>query len=234
MQRTSTITGSNHLLSALPEYVFAEFSPYLKAVDLPHDFRLYSSNEPIEYIYFPDTGVASIIATTSDGNSIEAGMVGSEGAAGMEILMGARDSPNECVIQIAGMGRRIAARNALDLFAENDEFRRHALLFIHKLSMQVTQTALCNRLHQVEQRLAKWLLMSHDRVEGNLLPLTHEYLSIMLGVTRVSVSLTAAGFQNLELIKYSRGAITVTDREGLEDTACECYPIIVDEYRRTL
>lgn len=232
MQQRSGVIQSNQILSALSAETAERLAAEIEPIDLPHGMQLYRPMEAIEHVYFLDSGVSSIVANLSDGTSVEVGMIGYEGAAGLEVVMGGTESPNECVIQIPGHGRRISTASIRREFESDADLRRPLLVFLRKLSVQVSYTALCNRLHTIEQRLARWLLMSHDRVEGDLLPLTHEYLAIMLGASRVSVSLTAAGFQHLELIKYSRGSITMLDRNAMEEYVCECYHVTQQEYGR--
>lgn len=222
----------NHILNALPQDAFERLAPDLKKTDLPHGKYLYHPNQPIRHIYFPEYAMASIVATTANGQTAEVGVVGFEGAVGLDVLMGADSVPLECMIQIPNGGWRIAVDAVKKEFARGDGLQQLALRSMHKLVMQISQTALCNSLHSIEQRLARWLLLCHDRVEGDKINLTQEFLSTMLGVTRTSVTLSATALQNLGYIKYSRGTINVVDRAGLEEFSCECYSVVKREYDR--
>lgn len=232
MSAKSTTLTKNHILNALPDDAFERLLPDLKKVELPHGENLYRPNAPITHVYFPDYAMASIVATTADGQSAEVGVVGREGAVGLDVLMGVDSVPHECMVQIPDGGWRITTAAIRKEFKLGGPAQKLLLLFTHKLVVQISQTALCNRLHSVEERLARWLLMCHDRVENDKIRLTQEFLSIMLGVSRTSVTLSAIALQNMGFITYSRGTITVLDRKGLEEFGCECYQIVKREYDR--
>jgi CRP-like cAMP-binding protein len=174
--------------------------------------------------------MASIIATTSEGQSTEIGVVGREGVVGLEVILGADSSPHESMIQIPNKAYRISTPAIREEFKLCGELQDLVLRFTSRLMVQIGQTTLCNRLHTLDERLSRWLLMCHDRVGGDQLALTQEFLAIMLGVTRVSVSIAATGLQSLGYIKYTRGHINIIDREGLEDATCECYAIVRRAY----
>ena len=176
--------------------------------------------------------MASIFARTSDGHSSEIGVVGREGAAGLSVLMGVTNSPHECVVQIPNGAFRIRTAALKKEFERGEEMHDLVLLYTHKLMTQISQITLCNRLHTTEERFARWLLMCHDRIDGDKISLTHDLLGLMLGVRREGVSLTASTLQKTGAIKYKRGTITVTDRQLLEQTSCECYEVVKDEYDR--
>ena len=232
MSELSTISTKNEILNALPEEDLARLSAHLEPVDLPSGRFLYQSLQPITHIYFPNYAVASIVANTSGGRSTEVGIIGREGAVGLDVLMSVDSSPNECMIQIPGDGWRLPTAIVREEFKLCDTVHVSLLRFIHKLMIQISQTTLCNRLHPIEERLSRWLLMSHDRVGGDEISLTQEFLATMLGVNRPSVSIAAGILQTKGFIKYSRGHITVINRRGLEELTCECYRIVKNEYQR--
>ncbi len=232
MSNKSIIVTENEILNALPEEDFARISAHLQAVELPSGRFLYQSLQPITHVYFPNDAVASIVANTSAGRSTEVGIIGREGAVGLDVLMSVDASPNECMIQIPGDGWRIPTAAIRDEFKLGGAVHVSFLRFIHKLIIQISQTTLCNRLHPIEERLSRWLLMSHDRVNGDEISLTQEFIATMLGVHRPIVSISAGILQAKGYIKYSRGHIIVLDRQGLEKLTCECYQIVKNEYNR--
>ena len=232
MIKTLPIGIKNQFLNALPEEDFRRLAVHLEAVDLPSGRFIYHALEPITHVYFPSDAVASIVANTSAGRSTEIGIIGREGAVGLDVLMSVDSSPNECMIQIPGDGWRIPTAALREEFKRCGTIHVALLRFIHKLITQISQTTLCNRLHPIEERLSRWLLMSHDRVDGDEIKLTQEFIATMLGTNRPSVSISANSLQQLGLIKYSRGTITVSNRKGLEKLTCECYQIVRNEYNR--
>jgi CRP-like cAMP-binding protein len=224
----------NKILAALPAQEYDRLHEHLTPVSLPQDETLYKMEERIRYVYFVNSGVVSKIINMEDGGSVEVGLVGNEGMAGLPIALGDDVSPNQAIVQIAGGGMRMQAA------ALSEELRRggrlQSLLQRYTLAMlkQVSQTAACNRSHNVGDRLARWLLMCHDRVEGNELRLTQEFIAEMLGTRRSGVSEAAILLQAAGLIRYKRGHITILDREGLEGFACECYRVVKAECDRLL
>lgn len=231
-QNQSRHSTKNQILLALPDEDYQRLHPYLEPVELKLGQILYRPEEPISYVYFPNNAMASIIATTPDGQAAEVGVVGREGISGVDVLMGVDSTPNEAMIQLPDGALRIKTETIREEFKRGGAFQNLSLKYIHALMMQISQTALCNRLHNVEQRLARWLLMCHDRAKGDELTLTQEFLSIMLGVNRPTVTNAAVLLQGGGFIKYSRGKITILDREGLEDFACDCYEVVKPEYDR--
>jgi CRP-like cAMP-binding protein len=225
---------NNLILKGLPPEVADRLRIHLEPLEVPLKMPIYGQYEKIRHIYFLLNSVASIVATTAAGESTEIGIVGFEGAVGTEILMGVDASPHQCFIQIAGPALRIGIKPMLAEFRRGGVLHDRMLNFVNKLSVQVSQTTLCNRLHHIEQRLPRWLLMSHDRVRGDVLPLTQEFIALMLGTSRVTVTRASRKFQHAGFIKYVRGRITVTDRRGLEKAACECYSIVRAEYDRKM
>lgn len=222
----------NRILKNLPPDVSERLSPHLEYIDAPTDMKIYESYERISHVYFPINSVASIVASTETGQMAEVGVVGNEGAVGIDVAMGTDRSPHKSMIQIAGPIQRIDAQAFTEEFRRFGIFHDRILAFVQKLYAQIGQTTLCNRLHHVEERLPRWLLMCHDRIAGDVLPLTQEFIALMLGTSRVSVTRAAIDLQDIGYIRYVRGRITILDRPGLEDGACECYKIVKREYDR--
>jgi CRP-like cAMP-binding protein len=223
---------NNTILRNLPTADFERFFPKLQKVDLPVLTYCYHSEQPIKHVYFPEYAVASVISSTSEGHNVEIGIIGNEGLVGVDVLLGVDSSPNECFIQIPNSGYRMTTQAIREEFEQGGELQKSLLRYIHALMIQISQTALCNRLHLIEQRLARWLLMCHDRTEGDVIHLTQEFLALMLGVNRPTVTVAASMLQGAGFIKYSRGKIIVLDREELEDFTCECYQIVKPEFDR--
>jgi CRP-like cAMP-binding protein len=217
----------NRLLAALPPDDLARLRPRLEAVELPFRKVLHAPGEPIEAVYFPETGYSSMLAYLEDGDAAEVGLVGNDGMVGLPVLLGADHDDIEAMVQSPGTALRM---NAAAFRAELDRtpaFRTLLLRYALVHHGQVARTAACNGRHHIDQRLARWLLMAHDRTTGNdEFPMTHEFLSMMLGVRRAGISTTAGTLQKAGFIRYQRGCIEVTDRPGLESVACECYGIV--------
>lgn len=224
----------NRLLAALPQQEYERLLPKLEPVSLDLKQVLYESNTPIEYAYFPNSGATSMLNFMQDGQTIEAATLGKEGMIGIPLLLGTTQIPFQVIVQIPGNGLRMKA----DVFKTEvyGGCPLHTLLlrYTQALMNQISQTAACNRLHSVKARCCRWVLMTHDRVESDSFPLTHEFLSIMLGVRRASVSEVAATLQKSGLIDYHRGQMTIRDRHGLEAACCECYESTKQEYKRLL
>ena len=224
----------NRLLAALPQDEYERLLPKLEPVFLSLKQILYEPNEPIEYVYFPNNAVGSLLNQMQDGQTIEAATVGKEGMIGVPLLLGTNQIGLQALIQIPGNGLRMKA----DVFQTEVYWGcpLHTLLlrYTQALMNQISQTAACNCLHKVERRFYRWVLMTQDRVDSDSFPLTHEFLSYMLGVRRASVSEVAAIFQSSGLIDYHRGQITIRDRKGLEASSCECYQSFNQEFKRLL
>jgi CRP-like cAMP-binding protein len=214
---------NNRLLAALSPTDFAELSDDLHPVALPKKQVVYEVGEALDYVYFIEEGLASILTVMEDGASSEVCMVGREGFIGVSALLGATVSAQHVVIQLPGSAQRIAAAACKAAFERNAKIRSVLLRFVEDLLNLGSQTAACNRLHHVKQRAARWLLMASDRLGGDVLSLTQEFLAAMLGVRRSGVSEIAGELRSSGLIRYRRGEITIVDRPGLEKTACECY-----------
>jgi CRP-like cAMP-binding protein len=225
---------SNHLLAALPQEEYERLLPNLEPVSLSIKQSLYEPNEPIDYAYFINSGATSLLNLMQDGQTIEAATVGKEGMVGVPLLLGTTQIPLQVIVQIPGDGLRMKT----DVFKAQVSWGcpLHTLLlrYMQTLMNQISQTSACNRLHSVEARCCRWLLMTHDRMESDSFPLTQEFLSYMLGVRRASVSEVAATLQKSGLINYHRGQITIRDRKGLEAASCECYQSTQQEFKRLL
>jgi CRP-like cAMP-binding protein len=216
----------NKILLALPEDEFHELKPHLKSLSMPYHLSLHESVEGIEHASFLNRGMVSLVIVTKDGRSVEVGIVGREGCVGVTLAAGINRSPYRAMVQIPGDGVRLRADILLELLGSLPNLRLMLNRFAHIQGMQVAQLAACNRLHEIEQRLARWMLMCQDRVDSSLLPMTHEFFAQMLGAGRPSVTLAAGVLQRAGVIRYSRGKVTILDRKGLEEAACECYRVI--------
>ncbi len=224
----------NRLLAALPADGYAALAPHLEPVTLASKEPVYAPNQPIPHVLFPTTGVFSVLTVMADGAAIEVATVGNEGMVGLPLFLGTTTTPNLIVAQISGESLRLPAA----AFQEAVEHNRDLVAILHRytqaLLLQIAQSAACNRLHTMEQRCARWLLLTHDRVAADQFPITHEFLAQMLGVRRASVTEAVGTLQQAGLIAYRRGKMTVVDRAGLEAAACECYGVIRAEYDRLL
>jgi CRP-like cAMP-binding protein len=221
---------ANKILSALPHEEYERLRPKLRDTQIKLGEILYRPEEPIDFVYFINRGIVSWLATLEDGNTVEAGVIGPEGVAGVAVLLGAASTPNVALVQSELDASKISSRELIEEFRRNAELNRLILRFTHLLFTQVAQTAACNRLHTLDQRLARWLLMTHDRVSEDEFTLTQEFLSRMLGVRRAGVSVAANDLRQSGLIDYHRGNIKILNRPGLEAQSCECYQIVKQEY----
>ncbi len=233
-QTASPAAIQNKILAALPDNEYARLLPHLTEVSLPLGEILYNTQDRIEYVYFPNSGVVSFVAHMQEGASIEVGLAGCEGMVGMPILFGDNRSQNEAIVQIADGAMRMKASVLTEELKRGGELQSLLMRFALALLKQVAQTAACNRNHHVAERLARWLLTCHDRVHGDELKLTQEFIAEMLGTRRSGVSEAAMMLQGAGLIRYSRGQITILDRVGLEEFACECYAAVKVEFDRLL
>jgi CRP-like cAMP-binding protein len=216
----------NRLLLSIPESERLTIHAELEFIALPSHRCLHEPHQPIEHLYFPNEGVISLVITLKDGKTVEAGLVGNEGLTGMSAILGLERSPLREVVQIAGDAYRIRVARFKELLPAQPHLQSTVNRYAAGLAMQVAQTAACNRLHNIEHRLARWLLMAQDRVESELLPITHDFLATMLGTDRPSVSLAAGVLQKSQMINYRRGSLRVVNRKKLEKFACECYAIV--------
>lgn len=216
----------NEILLGLPSKECATLLAELELVEMRAYDLLNEIGEAIEYCYFMNSGMTSILAIMDDGKGVEVGLTGKEGFIGLPVVVGLKTSATRAIVQITGSALRLTTAKLLDALTKCPELAKKLNRYSQELAMQATQVAACNRLHGVEERLARWLLMSHDRVGGEVVPLTQEFLSHMLGTRRASVTVAAGILQKAGLIKYSRGAVKIVNRSKLEEAACECYTSI--------
>jgi CRP-like cAMP-binding protein len=216
----------NRVLRSLPSYELQEIATFLEPFQFKQHAILHEPAQKLRFAYFPNSGLISLIVATEDGSTVEAGMVGSEGGAGLQAAFGLAKSVLRQVVQIPGDGFRIRSSALLSTISSTPQFQLAISRYAILQGMQIAQTAACNRLHEGRQRLARWLLLAHDRVDSNVLPLTHDFLATMLGTDRPSVSVAARILQTEGIIRYTRGVITILHRRKLEVSACECYRVI--------
>ncbi|MET0621443.1 MAG: Crp/Fnr family transcriptional regulator [Pyrinomonadaceae bacterium] len=226
--------SKNRLLAALPRDEYERVLLHLGHVSFSSGEVVYESGGRMSHIYFPTTAVISLLYVMENGSSAETGMVGKEGLVGIALFMGGDTMPNRAVVQSAGGALRMKAQVLQDEFARGGVFQRLLLRYTQALITQMSQTAVCNRLHEIEQQLCRWLLLSHDRLDSDELAMTQELIANMLGVRREGVTAAAGRMQEQGLISYVRGRIQILDRGGLEAAACECYSVVRDEYDRLL
>jgi CRP-like cAMP-binding protein len=224
----------NLILAQLPDTEYEAFAKFLLPVDLPLEMRLSEPNEPIEYIYFLNSGLISTDALTEKGESVEVGVIGREGFSGLPALLDQPQMSHSVLMQGVGEGLRIRSSILRDQFVKGGMLQRLIHAFAYLQLVQVSQSVLCNRMHEVDARLARWLLTSADRMESESLNLTQEFLAQMLGVQRSTVTVAAGDLQRAGMIGYSRGKIHIVDRANLAKTACECYQIVSASYQRVL
>jgi CRP-like cAMP-binding protein len=224
----------NRLLDRLSPADYARLTPDLEAITLAGKQDLYHIEDPLRYVYFPQSGVLSLGLVLEDGREIEVASVGNEGMLGIGSILGLDSIPYQVTCQVPGHGWRLPVRPFLDSLRRSSRFdhlaRRYTAVFLR----QATQLVACNALHSVRERLCRWLLMAHDRARADEFALTHQFLAEMLGVRRPTVSDVAAGLQAAGLVRYRRGILRVLDRRGLERAACECYGAMTTFYQRTL
>lgn len=227
-------TALNHLLNSLSPKDFALLEPHLEAVDLNPGAVLYEFGEQIRYAYFPTTSIISLLYVLEDGASAETAVVGNEGVLGVTLFMGGTTTPTRAEVQSQGIAYRIKADILLQEFNKGEAIQNLLLRYTQVLITQMTQNAVCNRHHSVEQQVCRWLLRRLDRVSGNSLNITQESIANMLGVRREGVTEAAGRLQREGLIKYNRGHLEVLDRDSLEVRVCECYEVVKAEFERLL
>ena len=224
----------NQLLASLPDAEWQRWLPQLELVDLPLGKVLYESGAPLAFVYFPINAIVSLLYVLENGSSAEIAVVGREGVVGISIFMGGGSTPSRAVVQSAGMGYRLRADTIKVEFAQSSSVMHLMLRYTQALITQMSQTAVCNRHHSLDQQLCRWLLLSLDRLPSNELVMTQELIANMLGVRREGVTEAALKLQGAGLIRYARGHISVLDRPGLEHRTCECYRVVKKEYDRLL
>ena len=230
----STTALDNHLLAALPNDELALFQSKLVPVSLKLGTVLYESGDRLDYAYFPTTVIVSLLYIMENGATAEIGMVGNDGILGIALFMGGDTTNSRAVVQSAGEAFKIKAQDLKTEFGRGGEMQKMLLRYTQALMTQISQTAVCNRLHSLEQQLCRWILLSHDRLNSDKLIMTHDLISNMLGVRREGVTLAAQKLAEKGLIINTRGTIILIDRQGLENAVCECYQVVNNEYNRLL
>ncbi len=223
---------SNRILNALTRSEFESLSAHFDPINLSSGEILYRPEQPITHVYFPDRGTVSLVSTFEDGGTVEVGMVGNEGMFGVCVFLGSVTTPLTAQVQLPGEGLRMRADVLRREFQKGGQLQDLLLRYTQAFITQIAQTAACNRAHNVEGRLAKWLLMCADRSQAGELRLTHEFISTMLGTRRAGVTETACKLKEAGLISYRRGNVSIIDRAGLEAVSCECYALVKKEFTR--
>ena len=231
---SSSSPARNLLLAALSQADRDRLQPHLQPIDLELRKPLEQPNKRIDSVYFLDQGIASVVAVQAKETKVEIGLIGREGMTGLAIVLGNHRSPHSTYIQAAGRGRRIAAAELRKALAASATLQGLLLKFVQAFTVQTAHTAVANARAKLEQRLARWILMAHDRIDGNTVPLTHEFLALMLGVRRAGVTEALNALESQRLIESSRGRVVVRDRKGIERRAGESYGVPEAEYRRLL
>ena len=224
----------NQLLAAMSAADFASLQPHLKPVDMPLLKDMERPNQRIETVYFMETGIASVVAVQSDETRVEVGLIGREGMTGMAVVLGGNQSPHSTYIQVAGEGQRITAKELLKAMRASPTLHSLLLKFVQVFMVQTAHTAIANARAHIDQRLARWILMAHDRTGANTLPLTHEFLSLMLGVRRAGVTEALQSLKRQKLIENGRNKIVIRNRRGIERMAGAAYGTPEKEYRRLI
>ncbi len=234
--RTSESSGpkANRLLAALPRDSYEALAPHLDLVPMPLGEVVYESGAEQRYVYFPTTSIVSLLYVLANGSSAEIAVTGNDGLVGITLFMGGETTPSRAVVQSAGRGYRVRGAVLRKEFEVGGALQHLLLRYTQALITQMTQTAVCNRHHSVDQQLCRWLLLSLDRLPGDELAMTQELIANMLGVRREGVTEAAGKLQAQGLIRYSRGHIKILDRVGLEARVCECYAVVKKEYERLL
>lgn len=224
----------NQLLAALPATEYDHIHKLLEFVSLDQGDVLWEAEEQNSYVYFPTTAMICLLYETESGQSIEVGIIGRQGLVGVSTFMGDAVLSNRVVVQRSGEAYRMKGTDVMTVFSESGDFQDILMCFTQSLITQISQTAICNRLHSVDQQLCRWLLINHDHQQTTTFLMTHDQISNLLGVRRESVSLASAHLQNAGLIECSRGKIKLIDRKGIEATACECYQVVATQYEQML
>jgi CRP-like cAMP-binding protein len=224
----------NRLLGLLSPKDYKRLRPHLRQIPLEYRQSLYRANKPIDFVYFVETGVGSLVNTMANGQAAEVGTIGNEGVVGLPLLFGDDRAPTSVYVQVPGVGLRMKAVPFTHELARSASMRAVMLRYAHAFFNQVAQSAACNHFHSLEQRCCRWLLMTHDRMQSDEFLLTQEFLAMMLGVQRTGVSAAAGALQRAGLIRYNRGNVTIIDRRGLLRRSCECYAVSKKEFDRLL
>ena len=222
----------NHILDALPAEERERLFPHVTLVEMALGMVLYEAGEALSHIYFPTDAIVSLLYIMKDGASAEIAVVGNEGAVGVSLFMGGETTPSRAIVQSAGSAYQLSGRRLKEEFERHGQLLHVLLRYTQSLITQMSQTAVCNRHHSIDQQLCRWLLLSLDRLSSNRLEMTQELIADMLGVRREGVTVAACKLQDLGVIRYSRGHITVLDRPKLEKLSCECYAVVKQETDR--
>ena len=225
---------ANRLLSLLPPRDYERLRPHLHRIPMEYRQSLYRAHKPIEFVYFIETGVGSLVNTMANGQASEVGTIGNEGVVGLPLVLGDDRAPTGVYIQVPGAGLRMKATLFKKELARSASMRTVMLHYAHAFFNQVAQSAACNQFHSIEQRCCRWMLMTHDRMQSDEFLLTQEFLAMMLGVQRTGVTAAAGALQGAGLIRYKRGNVTIIDRRGLIRRSCECYGVSKKEFDRLL
>jgi CRP-like cAMP-binding protein len=224
----------NRLLAALPPFDYERLIPHLKLVLLTTRQVIYEPGEPITHVYFPQNAVVSIVTGMKDGSTVEVGIVSNEGMVGIPVILGGSTTTTKAFVQVAGAGMQMDADVFRTEFNRGKAIEKLLLRYVQAIYTELTQGCACNRLHTIEERLARWLLTVSDRLESEDFPLTQEFIAQMLGVRRSGVTVAASTLSRAGMIRYQRGHISILNREDLEATSCECYRVIQNEFTRLL
>jgi CRP-like cAMP-binding protein len=225
---------ANRLLGLLPPKDYARLRPHLRRLPLEYRQSLYRAHKPIDFVYFIETGVGSLVNTMANGQASEVGTIGNEGVVGLPLVLGDDRAPTSVYIQVPGVGLRMKAALFKKELARSASMRTVMLHYAHAFFNQVAQSAACNQFHSIEQRCCRWMLMTHDRMQSDKFLLTQEFLAMMLGVQRTGVTAAAGALQHAGLIRYRRGNVSIIDRRGLIRHSCECYAVSKKEFDRLL
>jgi CRP-like cAMP-binding protein len=231
---TKTLKNRNHIFEAMPTNEWERLLPFIETIELPLGKVLYEPGTKMSHVIFPSSAIVSLLYALENGSSAEIAVVGNEGVVGISIFMGGESTPSRAVVQSAGVGYKIKSSMLMDEFNRGGPIMHLLLRYTQALITQMSQTAVCNRHHSLDQQLCRWLLLSADRLTGNELIMTQELIANMLGVRREGVTEAALKIQKAGLIQYARGHITILDRHGLERRTCECYQVVKTEYDRLL
>ncbi len=231
---TKTLKNRNHIFEAMPTNEWERLLPFIETIELPLGKVLYEPGTKMSHVIFPSSAIVSLLYALENGSSAEIAVVGNEGVVGISIFMGGESTSSRAVVQSAGVGYKIKSSMLLDEFNRGGPIMHLLLRYTQALITQMSQTAVCNRHHSLDQQLCRWLLLSADRLTGNELIMTQELIANMLGVRREGVTEVALKIQKAGLIQYARGHITILDRHGLERRTCECYQVVKTEYDRLL
>jgi CRP-like cAMP-binding protein len=231
---TKTLKNRNHIFEAMPTNEWERLLPFIETIELPLGKVLYEPGTKMSHVIFPSSAIVSLLYALENGSSAEIAVVGNEGFVGISIFMGGESTSSRAVVQSAGVGYKIKSSMLMDEFNRGGPIMHLLLRYTQALITQMSQTAVCNRHHSLDQQLCRWLLLSADRLTGNELIMTQELIANMLGVRREGVTEAALKIQKAGLIQYARGHITILDRHGLERRTCECYQVVKTEYDRLL